>query len=85
MSYTLIEADGDLDADWLGFEVGDTYDECVDKHEVAFLADTGAGPHSVYISNNWYYDEVSKDEFFNDPSADDLKMSFSDWWGEYKD
>ena len=31
MSYSLTEAIGDLDADWAGTNIGDTYNECVEK------------------------------------------------------
>ena len=48
MSYTLTEASGQLDGDWSGSAVGETYDECVSYHEMVFLEEEGEGPHSVF-------------------------------------
>ena len=84
MSYSLTSAEGDLDADWAGTSIGDTYDECVGRYEMEFLKDKGSGPHSVYQSNEWYYENVSKEEFFADPEFEDTSISYAEWWEQNK-
>merc|ERR1719263_1302383 len=85
MTYVLTDAEGDLDSDWQGSEIGEQYNECVSKHEMDFAAEMGEGPHSVYDSNKWYFNKVSKEEFFESKDAADPSMSFADWWDAHKD
>ena len=85
MTYTLTETLGELDADWAGSELGVPFDDCVTTHEMDFLLDMGEGPHSVYNSNNWYFNNVSKEEFFSDPASIDHEMTYVDWWEYHKD
>ena len=45
-----------------------------------FLKQKGSGPHSVYQSNEWYYLNVSREEFFADPDFEDTSISYEEWW-----
>jgi len=64
MSYILKKTTGS-DVDWAGVNIGEIYNECVDKKEVEFLTANGSGPHTMYDANQWYFSSVSKKPFIS--------------------
>ena len=83
MTYVLESAAGELDSDWEGLEIGQKMNECVSFHEMDFLLEYGKGQHSVYQNNEFYYNHVSKAEFFEDMTKEDEDMTFEEWYAKY--